>query len=158
MSATRTQPLADLYETDETAWLEAMARISARGDGADLDYPHLAEYLSDMAKRDRREVDSRLIVLLAHLLKWQYQPDKRSRGWRLTIAEQRQELTGLLTSRTLRNHAAVVLSSVYAYAVERAVIDTGLAASELPAACPYTLDEALHGLAVNEPTTNDDGF
>ena len=75
-----TEKLADLYEADETAWLDAMAESIRKGRLDDLDYAHLAEYLEDMAKRDRREVKSRLTVLAAHVLKWQHQPKKRSRS------------------------------------------------------------------------------
>ena len=88
--------LAQLYEADETAWLEAMADLIQQGRWGDLDYPHLEEYLSDMARRDRREVESRLTTLLAHVLKWVHQPDHRSRSWRGTIVEQRQELEELV--------------------------------------------------------------
>src|SRR5438105_3133827 len=87
--------LPALYESDETAWLEWMAELARDGRSEDLDLPHLAEYLSDMARRDRREVESRLVVLLAHLLKWVHQPDHRSRSWRVTVIEQRQELNRL---------------------------------------------------------------
>ena len=152
MTAHRPPPLADLYEADETAWLDAMAQLAARGDGAGLDYPHLAEYLSDMAKRDKREVESRLAILLAHLLKWQYQPDKRSRSWQATTAAQRQALRRLLDSRSLRNHAGDVMDAVYADGVEQAAIDTGLSATTFPPACPYTLDEVLVGTTFDEPS------
>jgi hypothetical protein len=67
-----------LYEQDETAWLETMSALAAAGRYSEMDYAHLKEYLSDMAKRDRREVFSWLVVLLCHLLKWEYQPDRRS--------------------------------------------------------------------------------
>ncbi len=135
--------LPDLYELDETAWLEAMAELARDGRSQDLDLPHLAEYLEDMAKRDRREVESRMVVLLAHLLKWAHQPNRRSRSWKATVIEQRQELDGLVGRGVLRNHAATVLDQVYARAVERAAAETGLAADRFPAACPYTLDQLL---------------
>ena len=76
--------LAQLYEADETAWLDAMADLIQQGQWADLDSPHLGEYLSDMALRDRREVKSRLVILMAHLLKWEFQPEKRSRKVQVT--------------------------------------------------------------------------
>ena len=79
-----------------------------------------------MAKRDRREVESRLVVLLAHLLKWTYQPDRRSRSWRATVVEHRQELVGLAGRGVLRNHAETVLAEVYARAVERPPRKPGL--------------------------------
>src|SRR5437660_339067 len=75
----RTPSLPDLYEADETAWLETMARLIAAGRRDELDYTHLQEYLSDMANRDRRTVESRLTILMTHLLKCQFQPEKRTR-------------------------------------------------------------------------------
>ena len=135
--------LPALYERDETAWLEAMAELARDGRSSDLDLPHLAEYLSDMARRDRREVESRLVVLITHLLKWVHQPGHRSRSWRATVIEQRQELGRLVGRGLLRNHAADVLAEVYPEAVERAVAETGLTPEPFPTDCPYTLDELL---------------
>jgi len=135
--------LADLYETDETAWLDAMADLLRRGALSELDYAHLEEYLSDMARRDRREVESRLVVLIAHILKWAYQPDRQSRSWRGTIVEQRHELVRLAGRGVLRNHAESVLSDIYAESVERVAAETDLPAETFPAECPYTLDQLL---------------
>ena len=144
MNATQSSiVLADLYEEDETAWLDAMVELLHRRELAELDYAHLGEYLEDMAKRDRREVESRLVTLIAHVLKWGYQPDQRSRSWRGTILEQRQELGRLVGRGVLRNHAEAVLADVYAEAVERAVAETGLASETFPANIPYTLDQLL---------------
>ena len=78
----KTSSLCAIYEQDETAWLDIMAELIRERRIEDLDLPHLAEFLSDMARRDRREVESRMIVLLAHLLKWSQQPKRRSRSWR----------------------------------------------------------------------------
>jgi hypothetical protein len=135
--------LPALYERDETAWLEAMAELARDGRAEDLDLGHLADYLFDMARRDRREVEGRLAVLLSHLLKWTDQPDHRSRGWRATVIEQRQELNRLASRGVLRNHAQEVLADVYTEAVERAAAETGVARDRFPAECPYTLDELL---------------
>ncbi len=135
--------LPALYERDETAWLEAMAELARDGRAEDLDLGHLAEYLFDMARRDRREVESRLAVLLSHLLKWTDQPDHRSRGWRATVIEQRQELNRLAGRGVLRNHAREVLADAYTEAVERAAAETGASRDRFPAVCPYTLDELL---------------
>src|SRR5262249_12703110 len=89
----------------ETAWLEAMAELIRQGRLGELDFPHLGEYLADMARRDRREVESRLTVLISHLLKGSSQPDRRSRGWRGTIIAQRQELERALGRGVRRNPA-----------------------------------------------------
>src|SRR5438105_15288639 len=102
---------------DETAWLEQTAALVAQRRFGEIDPDHLSEYLSDMARRDKREVLSRLTVLLAHLLKWDRQPDRRTGSWEATILHQRQELRDLLESRTLRNHAGEALGTAYARAV-----------------------------------------
>jgi hypothetical protein len=135
--------LPSLYESDETAWLEAMSELIHQGRLDELDYAHLGEYLSDMARRDRREVESRLAILIAHLLKWAHQPRGRSRSWRRSIVVQRQELQRGLGRGVLRKHAEAVLPEVYAAAVEQAVAETGLPAQTFPDACPYTLDQLL---------------
>src|SRR5882724_3211235 len=114
-------PPSGLYEQDETAWLEAMSELIRLGRLDEVDYPNLADYLADMARRDRREVESRLTVLLTHALKWAHQPDHRSGSWRGTIIEQRQELEGLVSRGVLRNHAEAVLADTYRKAIERAV-------------------------------------
>src|SRR3954465_11816769 len=132
-----------LYLADETAWLERTAQLIAAGKWDEIDRDNLSEYLTDMAKRDRREVFSRLVVLLAHLLKWQYQPDRRTGSWRGTMLEQQRELRQLLESGTLRNHAAAVFADAYADARKQAAAETGLARTTFPQECGWDLDGAL---------------
>ena len=115
---------AALYQVDETAWLEVTADLIRRGRFSEVDLNSLAEYLTDMAQRDRREVFSRLVVLLSHMLKWEHQPDHRSGSWRGTILEQQRELRQLLESGTLRNHAIAVFSNAYAEARKQAEAST----------------------------------
>lgn len=143
MTTAQTPHLDLLYEQDETAWLDAMAELIRQGRFDELDFSNLAEYLTDMSRRDRREVESRLIVLLSHLLKWTHQPNRRAASWRGTIIEQRQELESLLGRGVLRNHAGAVLPDVYRKAVERATAETELPPETFPAACPYSLDQLL---------------
>lgn len=140
----RTPPaLAALYLADETAWLEQTADLARAGRLGEVDPATLAEYLTDMANRDRREVYSRLVVLLSHLLKWDYQPDRRSGSWRGTIREQRRELRQLLESGTLRRHAEAVFADAYAEARGQAADETELAVGTFPADSPWDLDGAL---------------
>jgi hypothetical protein len=135
--------LTDLYHEDETAWLEAMAQLVAQRRYGELDHEHLSEYLADMAKRDKREVYSRLVVLLVHLLKWEHQSEQRSNSWRGTIVAQRRELRQLLESGTLRNHAEAVLTQAYQDAIAQAAAETGLAETAFPTECAMTLEEVL---------------
>ena len=145
MVQTTLEALAALYEADETAWLEATADLVQAGRLDQVDRGTLAEYLNDMARRDRREVTSRLGILLAHLLKWRHQPDQRSGSWRGTveIQIQRQELAELLESGVLRNHAEAVLDKAYANGVRQAAAETVLPETTFPDDCPYSLDEVL---------------
>jgi hypothetical protein len=143
MPTTQELPLRLLYEQDETAWLEIMSHLAAQGRYAEMDHPNLSEYLSDMAKRDRREVSSRLVTLLLHFLKWEFQPDNRSGSWKGAIVEQRRELRKLLESGTLHNHALSVLSETYADACKQAAAETGLPRGTFPAGCTWDLESLL---------------
>ncbi len=134
---------AALHETDETAWLEATADLIRQGRLNEIEPETLAEYLTDMARRDRREVYSRLVVLLCHLLKWQHQPDRRSGSWRGTILEQQRELRQLLESATLRNHASAVFADAYADARRQAAAETEMQRAAFPLECAWDLDGAL---------------
>ena len=136
MTSTESLPLSVLYESDETAWLELMASHAEAGRYEELDLPNLSEFLSAMAKRDRREVLSRLVVLLVHLLKWEYQPSMRSVSWQLTIAEQRRQLASALDSGVLRNHAENVLAQAFMDAVEEASLATKLPKATFPNKSP----------------------
>ena len=135
--------LGDLHETDETAWLDHTAELVRSGRFDQIDAAALAEFLTDMARRDRREVFSRLVVLFAHLLKWEHQPERRSGSWHGTILEQQRELRQLLESGTLRNHAAEVFADAYADARKQAAAETGLARSAFAEDCPWDLVGAL---------------
>ena len=97
-----------------------------------------------MGRSDKREIDSRLEVLLAHLLKWQIQVRLRSAGWRATIGEQRRRIAKLLReSPSLRPLISQLIPEAYAEARERAAQETGLADATFPAECPFTADQIL---------------
>lgn len=135
--------LSVLYVEDETAWLEESAELIRAGRARELDLANLEEFLDSMARRDRREVRSRLRVLLTHVLKWLCQPEKRTSGWRATVQAQRFELEGLLESKTLHNHAEAILGDVFETAVEIAMAETQLTRTAFPTACPFTVDALL---------------
>src|SRR3977135_705736 len=105
-----------------------------------MDLSNLSAYLSDMSKKDRREVSSRLVTLLTHLLKWEHQPDHRSGPWQGTILEQRRELRKLLESGTLYNHALSVLAETYADARKQAAAETMLPRETFPVECRWDLE------------------
>ena len=124
MATAETFSLKELYDQDETAWLDTMAELVRLNRLDALDYANLAEYLTDMAARDRREVRSRLVMLLMHLLKWEHQPDKRSASWRTTVLIESQELAALASRGVLRTHAKKVLTEAYRSAVKVAAAES----------------------------------
>jgi hypothetical protein len=132
------------YDDDFFAWTQHTAALLRTGCLAAVDVEHLAEEVEDMGKRERRELDSRLRMLLVHLLKWQLQPDRRSPSWKVTIVTQRAEIDGLLRdSPSLRPRVASELARNYDVAVERVAAETGLATETLPATCPWSAAQVL---------------
>ena len=135
--------LAELFETDQTAWQEAMAECIQRSAFEELDYPHLGVFLAEWAARDRREVETRLAALIAQVLKWDYQPTLRAKGWGFTILEEQHELEGMFDSPTLRAYAEANLEKVYKKSVKLAAHELGLSEDDFPAKCSYQLAELL---------------
>ncbi len=136
--------LYDLYERDEVAWYGAMIELIEQGRTESLDFVNLKELLESMAKREHREVKSRLRILLAHWLKWEYQPDQRSGSWVATLLTRRFELRDeVCASRVLYNYAIEIIDEVYPRAVVLAATESGLPAETFPETCPVTLDELL---------------
>ncbi len=150
MTAKSNEPLTDLYEADETAWLDAMAELIRIGRATDLDYPHLAEYLEDMAKRDRREVSSRLRILLIHVLKGTYQKEMRTPSWETTVLDQQAELEPDMEGGVLRKHAEESLAAIYQKVVKQATKETKLPAETFPPECPWTLEQLLSAEVLGE--------
>jgi hypothetical protein len=133
------------YETDFHAWALHSARLLREGKLTELDAEHIAEELEGMSASERRELLNRLQVLLLHLLKYQYQPERRGKSWLLTINHQRTAIERLLEqSPSLRGLLnADILVKVYGKAVRDAVIETDLEWHLFPTTCPYGLDRIL---------------
>jgi len=132
------------YEQDFYAWTVEQSRLLRSGELSAIDAANIAEEIESMGRSDRRELRSRLTVLVMHLLKWRHQPGARSRSWSATVDEQRLQIEEVLAeSPSLRPQAAAMLSDAYAIARARAIAETGLAEEAFPVACPFTPDEVL---------------
>lgn len=141
-------PTTTLYGTDFYAWARQQAQLIRTEELEKLDLPNLIEELEAMSLRERRELTSRLIVLLMYLLKWQYQPTPHGRtqplSWLNTISTQRQKIELLLDdSPSLRREVAERLAYAYPRACLQASRETGLPSATLPATYPYTVEEVL---------------
>lgn len=132
------------YEDDLFAWTQEQAAL-LRAHAADaIDWENLAEELESMGGRDRRELKSRLRVILLHLLKWQAQPARRGSSWRKSLRTQRRKIRDLLAqSPSLRREVPSLLPEAYADAIKDAVDETGLRAEVFPGACPYRPEQVL---------------
>ena len=132
------------YDTDFHCWIEEQSAILRAGRLGQLDVPHLIEELDSMSARERRELINRLAVLLAHLLKWEYQPERRCISWRLTVNEQRRQLALLLEdSPSLMQRLPEILPRSYAHGSRAALEETGFLKSPFPASCPYRIADIM---------------
>lgn len=137
--------ISSLYVTDFLGWLSQQELALKNRDGASLDWENLAEELAEMGISERNELKNRLIVLLVHLLKWQYQPNKRSVSWFTTIANQRDDLQDLLSeSPGLRQYIPNILAKAYRNARREASAETGLGLIIFEEVCPYGINQILN--------------
>lgn len=135
---------AHLYETDFYNWLSENARLLRSGRLSEIDVLNIAEELESMGKSERRALLSRLTVLLAHLLKWQYQPTRQSRSWRNTILVQRLDINELLQDSPSLTHAIDDrIQAAYQKACLLAEEETGIDKQNFPQSCPYSLEQML---------------
>lgn len=139
----RTAP-DNLYEADFFAWTQSQARLLRERRWCDLDLENLAEEMETLGRSDKRQIESRLVVILVHLLKWKYQPGVRSPGWRRTLREQRRRIAGLVEeSPSLRAYPAQIFLEQYLQGRLDAADETGIAFELFPEECPFTMDQAL---------------
>lgn len=139
MSTTKTV----LYETDFSQWVDETTELIKDGRFSELDLPNLIEELQSLRISDKRALRGYLRVLLMHLLKWHFQPGKRTPSWRGSIRNARNEIEDILKdSPSLKNYIFESIDWCYARAVKLAVEETGLSLSVFPNSCPY-LDEQI---------------
>jgi hypothetical protein len=144
MATPQPQPAPNLYDLDFYRWTEIMAAALRQGRWQELDPDNLAEEIESLGRSDKRALKHRLEVLLMHLLKWQYQPDRRSNSWRATIVEQRLRILDLLSdSPSLKLYLEAEFANGYSNACKRAAAETGLEATDFPRECPFTLKTVM---------------
>ncbi|UTY58408.1 DUF29 domain-containing protein [Massilia sp. erpn] len=133
------------YEEDFALWLDAQAALLRSGQFARLDIENLIEELHDMSSSQHRELGSRLVVLIKHLLKCEFQPRCKSRSWYSTIHEQRREIDALLeSSPSLRHQLPEYSNKAYSHALKEGANETGLPEDSFPPQQPYTLEKLLN--------------
>lgn len=132
------------YEEDFYAWTVEQARLLRLGELSAIDAANIAEEIESMGRSDRRAIESRLTVLLTHLLTWREQPSLRGASWSGTIREQRRRIEKLLReSPSLRPFVSEALAEAYGEAREDAAEQAGLPETDFPAECPFTVEQVL---------------
>ena len=131
------------YDTDFYAWANEQAALLRSGKLAEADIEHIAEEIESMGRTEKRELVNRLAALITHLLKWKFQPNLRSRSWRLTIKEQRNAVADHMADNpSLKSKTDEAMTRAYGGAVIEAAKETGIDEDGFPGACPWTFDEA----------------
>lgn len=132
-----------LYETDFYAWAYEQAALLRAGKLTQADIENIAEEIESMGRSEKRELVSRLRVLLLHLLKWRHQPPRRTPSWRLSILNSRDDLADHLRDNpSLKPQVREAMVDAYRRARREAAIETELPEATFPKECPWTYAEA----------------
>ncbi|BAZ82810.1 MAG: DUF29 domain-containing protein [Sphaerospermopsis kisseleviana] len=146
MKTQELQILQTLYGQDFFAWVEQTAEILRSQQWEALDLENLIEEVVDLGKSQQRALQSALRLVLSHLLKWKYQPERRSKSWQVTITRERLNLDELLAeSPSLRRFLTddEWINATYQRARKEAMVETGLSEEKFAIACPFALNQIL---------------
>ena len=133
-----------LYERDFYAWANEQAALLRAGKLGDADIENIADEIESMGRGEKRELVSRLTILLTHLLKWQYQPERRGKSRLRTIQQQRFRITDHLGENpSLKSQLASAIRTAFRDARIEAERETDIDQDTFPATCPYTFDETM---------------
>lgn len=131
-------------DEDFALWAAEQAALIRAGKFDRLDRENIAGELEYLGNSEKHEIESRLNVLVAHLLKWQLQPSERSNSWRATLLEQRTQIARIIRrSPSLKRHPGSVLREEYPVARLKASGETGLDEAAFPEVCPYSIEQIL---------------
>ena len=132
------------YNNDFYSWAQEQARLLRQGRFSELDSENLIEEIEDMGRSEKRELESRLVILLAHLLKWCYQPDHRSNSWEGSIGEQRiQTKKCLRENPSLKTKLPEIFQDAYETGRFQAMKETNLKLDIFPEECLWTIEQVL---------------
>jgi hypothetical protein len=132
------------YEKDFYSWTQEQADLLRKGQFKNLDIPNLIEEIETMGRSEKRELESRLTILLLHLLKWKYQEVRRGRSWQLSIDEQRIQFEDTFNENPgLKPQLDEIVKKAYKLAVIKASRETKISKAVFPECCPWNLAQLL---------------
>jgi hypothetical protein len=129
-----------IYDVDYLKWIETTVEKLKNQNYSTVDWENLIEEIEDMGRSERRTLKSNLIVILLHLLKWQFQPEKRNGILERSIIEHRRLVNkAIKESPSLMSYLESIFAESYPEAVKQAKAETGLSRETFPQECPYSL-------------------
>jgi Domain of unknown function DUF29. len=144
MNQNRGSTMTNLYETDFLSWIEDQVNLLKTQQWQQLDTLNLIEEIEALGRKERQELRNRLGILLGYLLKWQFQPDKRTNSGLGTIREQRVQIKFLLQdSPSLKLYLNQISPDAYELGLALAIRETKIGEQIFPEVCPYTLEQTL---------------
>ncbi len=136
--------MSPIYETDFYGWTQQQAALLKKGRLNLLDLTNIIEEIESMGRSEKRELQSRLTILLLHLLKWKFQPSRKNRSWKLSIDEQRiQFLDVLKENPSLKPRLDDILKDAYRLAIIKAAKETKLSKKDFPNSCPWDWEKIM---------------
>jgi predicted YcjX-like family ATPase len=133
-----------LYDKDFAAWTKDQAAKLRKRAHNEIDWENVAEEIESLGRSQRHEIENRFAVLIHHLLKWQFQPGRRSESWRISVGEQRTWIPGIIKhSPSLKAFPKKVFADAYVEGRRRAINETGLSPKVFPAEPPFSVADAL---------------
>ena len=140
-----------LYHDDFYGWALDQVDALRRRSLNEIDWDNLLDEVEDLSASRRRELRSRLALVIQHLLKWRHQPSFRSKSWLATITEQREQVADLLRENpSLRPLVDEIMPKAFRSGVVGAVRDTGFASALFEALGPMSFDEVMTGAIEDE--------
>ncbi|MEH2405628.1 DUF29 domain-containing protein [Nostoc sp.] len=136
--------MSGIYTADFNLWIEQTAQLLRSHRWQEVDLEHLIEEVESLGKSERRGIASQLTRLLLHLLKWQYQPQRRSDSWLDSITDSRTQIElAILDSPSFKSYPTEQLEESYQRARRQAAKQTGILVSVFSEECPYSLELVL---------------
>jgi len=142
--AKRELPAPSLYESDFYSWALEQAKLLRQGRFGELDLENVAEEVEDLGRRQADELGNRYETLLLHLLKWEFQPERRMHSWKATIGRERDKIVDHLAENPgLKPRRQELSARAYKGGRSGAAVETNLPLDRFPAENPYALEQAM---------------
>lgn len=130
------------YEEDVYGWATHTAELLRSNKMDEVDFDSIIEEIESLGRSEKGQLINRLSLILSHLLKWQYQPARKTRSWDLTIKENRRRFKNILKDNpSLKSKLDEILDDAYYYAKLEAGKETSIDESTFPEVCPYSFEE-----------------